>query len=62
MLVNENVIEQLCIDAGHARTQKARKYQMLGNVSITKVEYENENKNINVTSIEQKNLCLYFRK
>ena len=43
MLVNENVIEQLCMDAGHARTQKARKYQMLGNVSITKVEYENEN-------------------
>ena len=43
MLVNENVIEQLCMDAGHARTQKARRYQMLGNVSITKVEYENEN-------------------
>ena len=43
MLVNENVIEQLCMDAGNARTQKARKYQMLGNVSITKVEYENEN-------------------
>ena len=43
MLVNENVIEQLCMDAGNARTQKARRYQMLGNVSITKVEYENEN-------------------
>ena len=25
MLVNENVIEQLCVDAGSTRTQKAKK-------------------------------------
>ena len=43
MLVNENVIEQLCVDAGSTRTQKAKKYQMMGKVQITKVEYENEN-------------------
>ena len=28
MLVNENVIEQLCVDAGSTRTQKAKKYQI----------------------------------
>ena len=43
MLVNEDIIEQLCIDAGSTRTQKARKYQMMGKVVITKVEYENQN-------------------
>ena len=42
MLVNEDIIEQLCIDAGSTRTQKARKYQMMGKVVITKVEYENQ--------------------
>ena len=43
MLVNENIIEQLCIDARSTRTQKAKKYQMQGKVLITKVEYENKN-------------------
>ena len=43
MLVNENVIEQLCIDAGSTRTQKAKKYQMQGKVLITKLGYENQN-------------------
>ena len=43
MLVNENILEQLCMDAGNARTQKAQKYQMQGQVVITKVNYENEN-------------------
>ena len=43
MLVNKDIIEQLCIDAGSTRTQKARKYQMMGKVVITKVEYENQN-------------------
>ena len=38
MLVNENVIEQLCVDAGSTRTQKAKKYQMMGKVQITKVK------------------------
>ena len=43
MLVNENIIEELCTDAGSTRTQKAKKYQMQGKVAITKLEYENEN-------------------
>ena len=42
MLVNENIIEELCLDAGSTRTQKAKKYQMQGKVLITKVEYENK--------------------
>ena len=43
MLVNENIIEELCTDAGSTRTQKAKKYQMQGKVAITKLEYEDEN-------------------
>ena len=42
MLVNENVIEQLCMDAGKVITQKARQYQIQKKVLITRVEYENE--------------------
>ena len=43
MLVNENIIEQLCIDAGSTRAEKAKKYQTQGKVVITKLEYEDEN-------------------
>ena len=43
MLVNEKIIEELCLDAGTERTQKAKQYQEQGKVTITKVEYENEN-------------------
>lgn len=43
MLVNENIIEELCTDAGSTRTQEAKKYQMQGKVAITKLEYEDEN-------------------
>ncbi|MBQ2938294.1 MAG: SNF2 helicase associated domain-containing protein [Clostridia bacterium] len=42
MLVNNNIIECLCNDAGETRTQKARKYKEQGKVKLTKANYENE--------------------
>ena len=43
MLVNPQIIEELCIDAGETRTQKAKKYKNEGRVEISKVEYQNKN-------------------
>ena len=43
MLVNSEIIEELCMDAGEERTEKAKKYKNEGRVEINKVEYENKN-------------------
>ncbi len=43
MLVNENILEELCESAGELRTQKAREYQKKAKVKLTKVDYEDEN-------------------
>ena len=43
MLVNSEIIEELCIDAGKERTEKAKTYKNEGRVEINKVEYENKN-------------------
>lgn len=43
MLVNDNIIEELCDDAGYARTEKARNYVRQGRVELTKVIYDDEN-------------------
>lgn len=43
MLVNDNIIEELCDDAGYARTEKARSYTRQGRVELTKVIYDDEN-------------------
>ena len=37
MLVNKDVIEELCIDAGESRTEKAKKYADLNKVSHTSI-------------------------
>lgn len=42
MLVNNNIIEELCSDAGEARKQKAMIYKNQGKVKLTKVIYNNE--------------------
>ena len=44
MLVSPKVIENLSIDAGEARRQKAKAYHEQGRVEITNVEYENSRK------------------
>ena len=43
MLVNSNIIEELCKDAGEQRTQKANQYKSQGKVQLTKVTYEDKN-------------------
>lgn len=43
MLVNENIIEELCNDAGYARTEKAKKYKNQEKVQIKKSIYEDKN-------------------
>lgn len=43
MLVNSNIIEELCNDAGEQRTLRAKIYKNQGKVKLTKVLYENEN-------------------
>ena len=41
MLVNHNIIDNLCKDAGESRTQKALRYKEQERVKIKKYEYEN---------------------
>ncbi len=41
MLINNNIIEELCIDAGYAREAKAKRYTRQGKVRIMKVSYGN---------------------
>lgn len=43
MLINQAIINDLCDDAGEARTAKARAYQRQGRVKINYSEYEDEN-------------------
>ena len=43
MLVNNNIIDGLCNDAGELRTSKALNYKNTGKVNITKVIYDDEN-------------------
>ena len=43
MLVNDNIIEELCDDAGYTRTEKAKKYTKQGKVRIIKTIYDDEN-------------------
>ena len=43
MLINNYIIEELCDDAGAARTQKAINYKNQGKVKITEVLYDNKN-------------------
>jgi len=52
MIVNPEIIEELCIDAGDKRTQKARAYVAGGRVDIQKVDYGNEN-NFEISAIVQ---------
>ena len=41
MLVNHNIIDNLCEDAGEQRKQKAQKYRDENRIYFKKVEYEN---------------------
>ena len=50
MLVSPKVIENLSIDAGEARRQKAKAYHEQGRVEITNVEYENS-RNFEISGI-----------
>ena len=43
MLINSQIITNLCLDAGVLRTQKAKQYKNQGRVEITNVEYEDKN-------------------
>ena len=43
MLVNDNIIEELCNDAGQTRTEKAIKYKNSGRVRIKKSIYDDKN-------------------
>ena len=42
MIVNKELLNNLCSDAGEKRTQKARMYKSLGRVEIIDVEYKND--------------------
>ena len=42
MIVNKELLDNLCSDAGEKRTQKARMYKSLGRVEIIDVEYKND--------------------
>ena len=42
MLINSQIITNLCLDAGVLRTQKAKQYKNQGRVEITNVEYEDK--------------------
>ncbi len=48
MLINDNIIEELIIDAGYARAEKARKYAKDGKIRIIKTIYDDLN-NFEVT-------------
>lgn len=50
MLVKQEILENLCKDAGEARVQEARNYKDLGRVKIVDVKYENS-KNFEINSI-----------
>ena len=41
MIINHNIIDNLCKDAGESRTQKALRYKEQERVKIKKYEYEN---------------------
>ena len=43
MIVNPEILEELSIDAGDKRTQKARAYALSGRVEIEEVHYSDEN-------------------
>lgn len=43
MIVNQEILDNLCQDAGEKRTQKARTYKALGRVEILSVKYKNAN-------------------
>ena len=43
MLINKNIIESLCIDAGEQKTKKAQDYKDMGRVIIKKAEYKDIN-------------------
>ncbi len=49
MLVNQEVLENLCKDAGQKRTQRARIYKLLGRVEIQKVAYQ-DGRNFEISS------------
>ena len=50
MIVNKELLNNLCSDAGEKRTQKARMYKSLGRVEIIDVEYKND-KNFELKAI-----------
>ncbi len=50
MQVNQEVLDNLCMDAGEKRTQKANNYKDSGKVQITNVEYKNS-KNFEISAI-----------
>ena len=50
MLVDEQVINNLCNEAGEKRTQKARMYKSLGRAKITNVEYK-DSRNFEISGL-----------
>ena len=43
MLINPNILEELYIEAGSDRVEKAKKYVHLRKVRLIRQEYENKN-------------------
>lgn len=50
MQVNENIINNLCNDAGKSRTERAIKYNNENRIDITNIDYEDEN-NFDISAI-----------